>query len=111
MPCRSCSVPSVIRRVSSPAGIAASTAAARRKACTRYVGALARSSSKAIRRSADSGSIPHGYTGGRMPWSTELGHVADDVLYRPVLGELDVVDDGAVAEADQAVGPGSGLRI
>jgi hypothetical protein len=37
--------------------------------------------------------------------------VADDVLYRPVLGELDVVDDGAVAEADQAVGPGSGLRI
>src|SRR6266496_2777549 len=62
MPFSACSVPACIRSSSSPAGRAASTAAARRKACTRYVGAPPRSSSNAICRSAWRGS-----TSGLLP--------------------------------------------
>src|SRR4051795_5370653 len=62
MPFSACSVPACTRSSSSPAGRAASTAAARRKACTRYVGAPPRSSSNAICRSAWRGS-----TSGLLP--------------------------------------------
>jgi hypothetical protein len=37
--------------------------------------------------------------------------VADDVLYRGVLGELDVVDDCAVAGPDQPFGCGGDLGV
>jgi hypothetical protein len=37
--------------------------------------------------------------------------VPDDVLYRAVRGEVDVVDDLAVAEPDQPVGSGGDLRV
>src|SRR6478609_3094655 len=63
MPFSACSVPACTRSSSSPAGKAASTAAARRKACTRYVGAPPRSSSNAICRSAWRGSTSGLYPG------------------------------------------------
>src|SRR6266704_3164737 len=53
---RACSEPSAILRLSSPAGSALVTSAARRNARTRYVGAPLRSSWKAICRSAHTGS-------------------------------------------------------
>ncbi len=37
--------------------------------------------------------------------------MADDVLCRAVSGELDVVDDGAVAEPDEAFGSGGDLLV
>jgi hypothetical protein len=43
--------------------------------------------------------------------SAQLTHVPDDVAGRAVLGQLDVVDDRAVAQPDQAFGPGGDLRV
>ena len=43
----------------------------------------------------------------RVRWSAQLAYVTDDVLHRAVPGELDVVDDCAVAEPDLAAICGS----
>jgi hypothetical protein len=54
-------------------------------------------------------------TGMRPGWantaSAELADVPDDVFDWAVLGEVDVVDDRAVAEPDQPFGSGGDLRI
>ena len=46
-----------------------------------------------------------------MRYAAKLAYVPDDVLYRAVPGELDVVDHCAVAEPDEAFGSGSDLGV
>src|SRR5579872_2957640 len=46
-----------------------------------------------------------------MRESAQLAYVPNDVPYRALHGELDVVDDGAVTEPDQAFGSGGDLRV
>src|SRR5215472_8138699 len=81
IPGSACSVPSLTRRSSSLAGRLATTAAARRNACTRYVGAPARSSRNAICRNARSGSTPRVYP---SPRKTDRARSNGPVMACPV---------------------------